>query len=83
MIGKTFLFENRTGFSATRKILAEKTIDGQRIYLLRNLNDPESPQIPAIADMVDQMFQTNRGQIRKDKYTDRAFQKSRKKAGGF
>lgn len=66
-----------------RKILKETKEDGVRMYILRNLDNPESKQIPAIADDVDKKFFPQKGKIRADKYSDGPFQKRRKKAGGF
>lgn len=66
-----------------RKILKETKEGGVRMYILRNLDNPESKQISAVADAVDKIFAAQKGEIRKNKYSDRAFQKTKAKAGGF
>jgi len=58
MIGKSFIYNSRTGCSNIRKILKETTVGGQRMYILRDLMNPESKQITAVADQVDLFFKT-------------------------
>lgn len=82
MVGQTFSYGNNT-IMHHRKILKETKEDGVRMYILRDLDNPESKQIPAIADDVDKKFFPQKGEIRKNKYSDRAFQKTKAKAGGF
>lgn len=82
MVGQTFSYGNNTVMHH-RKILKETKEDGVRMYILRNLDNPESKQIPAVADEVDKIFAAQKGKIRADKYSDSPFQRRRKKAGGF
>lgn len=82
MVGQTFSYGNNTVMHH-RKILKETIIGNVRHYILRNLDNPESKQIPAVADAVDKIFAAQKGDIRKNKYSDRAFQRARPKAGGF
>lgn len=63
MIGKSFIYNSRTGCSTIRKILQEQTVDGQRVYILRDLANPETKEITAVADTVDQFFKTGTAQI--------------------
>lgn len=63
MIGKSFIYNSRTGCSTIRKILQEKTVEGQRVYILRDLANPETKEITAVADTVDQFFKTGAATI--------------------
>ena len=63
MVGKSFIYNSRTGCSTIRKILQEQTVDGQRVYILRDLANPETKEITAIADTVDQFFKTGTAKI--------------------
>lgn len=63
MVGKSFIYNSRTGCSTIRKILQEQTQDGQRVYILRDLANPETKEIMAVADTVDQFFKTGTAQI--------------------
>ena len=63
MLGKSFIYNSRTGCSTIRKILQEKTEDGLRIYILRDLVNPKSKEITAVADTLDQFFKTGTASI--------------------
>lgn len=63
MVGKSFIYNSRTGCSTIRKILQEQTQDGQRVYILRDLANPETKEITAVADTVDQFFKTGTAKI--------------------
>lgn len=63
MVGKSFIYNSRTGCSTIRKILQEQTQDGQRVYILRDLANPETKEITAVADTVDHFFKTGTATI--------------------
>lgn len=63
MVGKSFIYNSRTGCSTIRKTLQEKTVEGLRVYILRDLANPETKEITAVADTVDQFFKTGTATI--------------------
>lgn len=57
--------------------------DGERHYQMIDLDNPTAFPRLYKADTMDHLAPTSRGEIRKNKYTNRAFQKTKAKAGGF
>lgn len=61
----------------------EYTADGQRYYWMHDQDNLDSEPIPYLADNIDKLFDAKKGKVRTSKYTNRSYQMSRAKAGGF
>lgn len=80
--GDKITLHSKTG---SRRLMRgdEYTADGRRYYWMHDQDDPQGEPIPYLADNIDKLAVAAKGTVRRNKYTNRSYQMTRAKAGGF